>query len=172
MTSQEFHSIYKKLYMPLCMYSLRIAEDTDVANDVVQTTFMRVWEMLKDGHEVNSIERYLYRAVRNVTLETIRNSSRFSSLEEIEETEVGEDEIDTAERDARLWMAIDSMPARRREIFIMCKRDGLTYANVAEELSISVKTVENQMSKALSTLRATLRGDFRLLSTSFILTFL
>ncbi|MDE6257485.1 MAG: sigma-70 family RNA polymerase sigma factor, partial [Muribaculaceae bacterium] len=50
--------------------------------------------------------------------------------------------------------AIDSMPPRRREIFLMSKRDGMTYSAIAEELGISIKTVENQLAKATSTLRA------------------
>ena len=77
-----------------------------------------------------------------------------------------EEDIDTAERDARLWKAIDSMPPRRREIFLMSRRDGLTYAAIADELGLSVKTVENQIAKAT----ASLRGNHHI--NSFILTFL
>ena len=65
MTAREFQHIYRRMYMPLCMYALRIVEDTDTANDVVQTTFMTVWDMLQQGHEIQAPEFYLYRAVRN-----------------------------------------------------------------------------------------------------------
>ena len=66
-----------------------------------------------------------------------------------------EEQVRLAERDARLWTAIDHLPPERRRIFLLSKRDGLKYQEIAEELHISVKTVENQISKALKALRET-----------------
>ncbi len=165
MTAGEFTIIYKELYMPLCMYALRITEDTTLAHDSVQGSFVRVWDMIREGHEFDSLERYMYRTVRNSSLEQLRNEGRYTSLPD-NTNEVTEEDIDTAERDARLWQAIDSMPPRRREIFLMNKRDGMTYAAIANELNLSVKTVENQIAKATASLRANPR------IYSFILPFL
>lgn len=153
MNAREFQQIYRRLYMPLCMYALRIVEDTATADDVVQNTFMLIWDMLQQGHEIQAPEVYMYRAVRNKSLAQLRADGRFAPLPENTD-EVPEEEIETAERDARLWRAIDEMPPRRREIFLMSKRDGMTYAAIADELGLSVKTVEHQISKALATLRA------------------
>ena len=55
--------------------------------------------------------------------------------------------------EARLWTAIDSLPEKCREIFLMSKRDGLKYEEIAQELGISENTVRNQISKALKTLK-------------------
>ena len=66
-----------------------------------------------------------------------------------------EEDILRSERDARLWDAIDRLPPERKKIFLLSKRDGLKYQEIAEELNLSVKTVENQMSKALKALRET-----------------
>ncbi|MDE7410010.1 MAG: sigma-70 family RNA polymerase sigma factor [Muribaculaceae bacterium] len=154
MTAREFTLIYRKLYMPLCMYALRITENTALAHDTVQGSFVRVWDMIQNGHEIEALERYMYRTVRNAAIELLRNEGHYTSLPENMD-EVSEEDIDTAERDARLWQAIDSMPPRRREIFLMSRRDGMTYAEIAEELSLSVKTVENQIAKATASLRAT-----------------
>ena len=165
MTAREFTRVYNKLYMPLCMYALRITENTALAHDTVQGSFMRVWDMIREGHEIDSLERYMYRTVRNAAFEQLRNEGRYTSLP-YNIDEISEEDIDTAERDALLWQAIDSMPPRRREVFLMSRRDGLTYAEIADELGLSVKTVENQISKAI----ATLRGNHHI--HSFILTFL
>ncbi|MDE7412786.1 MAG: RNA polymerase sigma-70 factor [Muribaculaceae bacterium] len=165
MSSKEFERNYRKMYMPLCMFALRIVEDTDVADDVVQVCFMKVWDLIRKGHEIASLNQYMYRTVRNYALSRLRTDSVFSPLEENTDM-VSEEEIDTAERDGRLWKAIDEMPPRRREIFLMSKRDGMTYAAIAEELGLSVKTVENQISKAL----ASLRNDAR--HISFLISFL
>ena len=67
--------------------------------------------------------------------------------------DISDEDIDTSERDAVLWTAIDALPERCRDIFLMSKRDGMSNAGIAAELGISVKTVENQMTKAFSRLR-------------------
>jgi RNA polymerase sigma-70 factor (ECF subfamily) len=64
---------------------------------------------------------------------------------------------------ARLWTAIDALPDRCREVFLMAKRDGMTYREIAEELGISERTVEHQVSKALHLLRQQKSVFFRLL---------
>jgi RNA polymerase sigma-70 factor (ECF subfamily) len=66
------------------------------------------------------------------------------------------DDDDTQERsqtEARMWTAIDSLPEKCREVFILSKRDGLKYEEIAEELNLSVNTVRNQISKALKVLK-------------------
>lgn len=151
MTARDFERIYRKLYMPLCMYALRMTENLTLAHDTVQGVFTRVWDMVRDGYEIDSIQAYMYRAVRNSALAELRSESHYQPLPEDAE-ETTEDEIDTAERDARLWEAIESMPPRRREIFLMSRRDGMTYTEIADELGLSVKTVENQIAKATATL--------------------
>ncbi|MDE6741936.1 MAG: sigma-70 family RNA polymerase sigma factor [Muribaculaceae bacterium] len=165
MTAREFTLTYRRLYMPLCMYALRITENTALAHDAVQGSFMRVWTMLRDGHKINSLETYMYRAVRNTALTELSSEGHYEPMPDNLD-EVTEEDIDTAERDARLWQAIDSMPPRRREIFLMSKRDGMTYGEIADELGLSVKTVENHIAKAT----ASLRGNTNI--HSFILTFL
>ena len=64
-----------------------------------------------------------------------------------------EEAIREAEEHARLWRAIDALPPARREIFLLSKRDGLKQQEIAERLHLSLKTVENQMGKALKSLR-------------------
>ena len=66
--------------------------------------------------------------------------------------------IDTSERDAALWRAIEALPERCRRVFLLSKRDGLSHAEIADEMGISVKTVENQITKAYSRLRGELTG--------------
>lgn len=151
--------------MPLCMYALRITENTALAHDTVQGSFVRVWDMIREGHEINSLETYMYRTVRNTALAELRSEGHYEALPDNLD-EVTEEDIDTAERDARLWQAIDSMPPRRREIFLMRHHNGMTYSEIADELGLSVKTVENQLAKAT----ATLRGNPHI--NSFVLAFL
>ena len=97
----------------------------------------------------------MYGAVRNQAISRIR--ARNNSVAADMAAEVSDEEMDTSVRDAEVWNAIDRLPPHCREIFLLSKRDGLTYTEIADELGISVKTVENQISKALKTLRGSLQ---------------
>lgn len=132
------------------MYALRILGDVDEAEDAVQQVFAAIIERC-DELEIDNFRFYTYRALRNEAVSRLRRSERTTSLDEA--PEVSEETIDTSVRDALLWQQIDRLPERRREVFLLSKRDGLSNKEIAEELGISVKTVENQMTQALRTLR-------------------
>lgn len=159
MTTREFESVFRRLYLPLGMYALRIVDDTDTAQDMTQEAFIRAWKYLGEGGEIDNPTSFMYRTVRNVCLTHLRNTRQ--TLDESHIPEAGEEEIDTSYRDAMIWNAIDRLPERCREVFLLSKRDGLTNEQIALELGISVKTVKNQMTKAFSRLREALAGGGR-----------
>lgn len=156
MEVSRFDKEFRKLYLPLCMFALRIMEDRDAAADIVQDTFAAVWSGFEDTDAPANFKAYMYMAVRNRCVSRIRSESATIPINESGVTEMSEEDIDTSERDARLWKALDSLPEKCRRVFLLSKRDGLSNAEVAEELNISVKTVENQMTKAYSRLRKSL----------------
>lgn len=136
------------------MYALRIVDDADIAEDMVQDAFMKGWLYIEGGNEVGNFTSFMYRTLRNECLKYLRD--RRETLGEDSIPEISEDDIDTSLRDARIWKAIDGLPEKCREVFLMSKRDGLTNEEIAEELGISIKTVKNQMTKAFSRLREAL----------------
>lgn len=153
---KEFEYYFKRFYTPLGMYVMRFCDNADEAEDIVQESFSTVWQRFASEKFPENLKSYLYRVAHNITIDYIRcRSSKESriSLEEMEAMEVTEEVIDTSERDARLWIAISKLPARCRQVFLMSKRDGLTRAEIAAELNISTKTVENQITKAFKLLR-------------------
>lgn len=154
MTVKEFESHFRRLYLPLGMYALRIVDDAEVAEDLEQDAFMQAWIYIENGGEIGNFSSFMYRTVRNVCLKYLRN--KHETLDESFIPDVSEEEIDTSFRDARIWKAIDGLPEKCREVFLMSKRDGLTNEEIAEELGISIKTVKNQMTKAFSRLREAL----------------
>lgn len=89
----------------------------------------------------------------------LRRKNNFEDIDAI--PEISEEAIDTSIRDARIWKAIDGLPEKCREIFLMSKRDGFSNQEIADELGISIKTVKNQMTKALSRLREALSQGHR-----------
>lgn len=154
MTSKEFEILFRRLYLPLGMYALRIVDDADVAEDLEQDAFMKACLYIEKGGEIDNFSSFMYKTVRNVCLSYLRNKRE--TLDESNIPDVGEEEIDTSFRDARIWKAIDDLPEKCREVFLMSKQDGLTNEEIAEELAISIKTVKNQMTKAFSRLREAL----------------
>lgn len=154
MDKRRFESEFRKLYLPLGMYALRYVGDTDSAEDIVQNAFLKAWQAIGNGSDIADFKAFMYRCVRNECISFLRRQERFVGIEGVPEVE--DTDIDTSERDARIWRAIDELPDRCREVFLLSKRDGLSNEEIAAELDISVKTVKNQMTKAFSRLRTAL----------------
>ena len=159
MTIREFEAYFRRLYLPLGMYALRIVDDADVAEDMVQDAFLNTWERLEGGLEISNFKAFMYRSVRNECLSYLSSLKEKVGEEFI--PEAGEEEIDTSFRDARIWKAIDELPEKCRDIFLMSKRDGYSNEEIADELGISIKTVKNQMTKAFSRLREALNSGHK-----------
>lgn len=151
----NFQLLFRNYYRPLCLYALHYINNVDDVEDVVQDCFVR---LLEASVEPRNVRAWLYAAVRNRCIDLLRQSSH--AVEPLAvglEDATDEEQQERSLREACLWEAIDALPARCREVFLLSKRDGLTYAQIAQRLGLSEKTVEHQVSKALKHLRA-LRG--------------
>lgn len=156
-TTEEFEQSFKDLYQPLCLFALRFTNQTDDAEDIVQQTFADIWDKQAEMSRILNLKAYLFRSVRNRSLSYVSKQDVAQPIEGLPDAEDDslEESIHCAERDTRLWNAIDKLPPERKKIFLLSKRDGLKYQEIAEELNLSIKTVENQIGKALKTLRET-----------------
>lgn len=157
LTTEEFEHSFKSFYKPLCLFALRYTEQVDEAEDIVQQAFADVWDKNRIGEVIGNLKAYLYQAVRNRSLSYVEKRPGLQLTDQLPDMEdtSEEEQIYQSERDARLWKAIDNLPTERKRIFLLSKRDGLKYQEIAEELQISIKTVENQIGKALKALRET-----------------
>lgn len=143
-------------YRPLCLYALHILDDIDKAEDAVQDAFLALLENHSD-----CTPPLLFRAVRNRCIDILRQQKSHPTLS-IAATEplTNEDPLFTDHyadfyySAARLWTAIDDLPDRCRQAFLMAKRDGMSYREIAQELGISERTVEHHVAKALHILRS------------------
>jgi len=153
---RDIEETFRCYYKPLCLYAMHYLHDMDLVEDVVQDCFVELWERMNAEKTVSSVKSYLYMMVRNRCLDTLKKDNQIdynsipSDLENIIQDEEAEER---SLIEARLWTAIDSLPERCREVFLLSKRDGLKYKEIADKLDISVNTVENQVSKALRILK-------------------
>lgn len=141
--------------MQLCMYALRLVENSVAAEDCVQDAFLKAWRYLEDGNEIDSYSSFMFRTVRNECLLFLRSKKTMVGEEYI--PDVSAEDIDTSERDAKIWRAIGMLPEKCKKVFLLSKQQGLSNDEIAHELGVSVKTVKNQMTKALTRLRDVLR---------------
>jgi len=157
------HSSYKKLfytfYKDLCRFGLKYVRNEEIAEEIVQDVFIYIWEKREVINITVSLKSYLYTAVRNKSINYLKLQLPKEQLnEDISKYEIAgtsnvESDITYAELTERIDRAINSLPKKCRAIFILSREDGQTYKEIAENLGISAKTVENQMVIALRKLR-------------------
>lgn len=148
--------LFQQFYRPLCMYALHYLQDIAQVEDMVQDAFVTMIEQQQNGKEINNHKAHLYTTVRNNCLDMIRREQQSVTMIMPQDADGAISDEEAAERsfhEAELWTAIDSLPERCRIIFLMAKRDGKRYREIATELGITEKTVEHQVSKALKILR-------------------
>ena len=154
--------MFEALYPSLCSLVARRVGSRAIAEELVQDVFLRIWERRRTLDPERSITGYLYRAARNqagnhLKHRGIADRSRHTIVlnlrpaETAADEEVRYNEIATVAQDA-----IDELPARCREIFLLSRHAELSYGEIARLLGLSVKTVETQMGRALKALRARL----------------
>lgn len=158
----DFEKLFKEFFIPLSYYSLKFVKDLDTAKEIVHKVFINVWEKRYEIHSSTPIKSYLYTAVKNRSLNYLRDRTKFvkediSELkEDIRMVEVESGELEQEELEQRILKEINNLPERCGEIFRLSRFEDKKYREISEILGISVKTVEIQMTKALKILRKNL----------------
>lgn len=165
---QALTFIMDHYHKPLCFYAYSLSNDHDEAKDIVQNIIINLWERRKVLPDIKSFKSYLFKAVYNEFLNQMRTSGRMMIFEKeyfegLSDFVNNEEESRTKEQIELLNGEIQKLSPRGKEIFLLCKFEGLTYIEVADHLNISTKTVENHMVKAFSILRKKLKEKMNLL---------
>jgi RNA polymerase sigma-19 factor, ECF subfamily len=148
-------------WAPLFRYACRMVEDTDLAEDLVQEGFLRLWERRR-RLDPSALRAYLYRIVHNLALDELRRRRRHRAWELVApretvpapRTPVTGGAVPSA--DEAMAYAIDALPPRRRQAFVLAYLHRMSYREAAEVMGVSPATVKNQIAAALAALRATL----------------
>ena len=161
-TKADFEKLFNAHYSNLCSYANNFLKDIDAAEEMVQGVLFILWTNKESIIITSSIQSYLFRAVRNASLNlikhiNIREEYKIHKEYEIQNEQSPEDVMIVSELEQKIREAIDRLPFKRKKIFIMSRYEGLKYKEIADKLNISVSTVENQMVKALKFLREELR---------------
>ncbi|HCM77338.1 MAG TPA: RNA polymerase sigma-70 factor [Cytophagales bacterium] len=154
---KKFELLFKDLFKPLCGFSMKYIGEMEEAKSLVHEVFISLWEKFETLPEDTNHRSYLYTAVRNRSLNYIRDRKKLVGLEDISEQGTEEtNAFEVRELEKEIELAINTLPEKCRMVFEMSRYEELKYAEIAQKMNISVKTVEAQMSKALSVLRQAL----------------
>ncbi|MCB9002499.1 MAG: RNA polymerase sigma-70 factor [Bacteroidales bacterium] len=160
---QVFEDIFRAYYERLCNYANTVLNDMNEAEEMVQGTFLTVWEKHETIDIHTSIKSYLYRAVYNCCLNKLKHykvrklhGEEFKNQSDILLDDASQNLVEI-ELNSLVAHAVDLLPKQCKHVFKLSRFENLTYSEIAEQLNISVKTVENHMAKALKILRKQLK---------------
>ena len=158
---EAFEKFFWGWYPRLANYAVRILQNRDAAEDAVQDGLIALWERREKLPEGSALVGYLFRSVRNRSLNQLRQRRTHGrwlaaldpepTLEPEVETGIEDQDLDQAYR-----AALAEVSPRGREVFLLSRDHGLSYPQIAETLGISVKTVETLMGRVLRSLRSRL----------------
>jgi RNA polymerase sigma-70 factor, ECF subfamily len=159
---QEFEKLFRSSYVSLVRYAKRILKDHDTAEEIVQDLFFRLWQDRSNLTIESSLNGYLFRSVHNKSLHFIehqkvvnRHAGEIAASAE-ETAEPVTEAIYYSELQSKVAKVLERLPEKCSVIFRMSRFEGLKYNEIAEKLSVSLKTVEANMGKALKEFRKAL----------------
>jgi RNA polymerase sigma-70 factor, ECF subfamily len=161
-----FSRLFDGYYAALCFFAAKYLGDMDLSRSLVQQVFVDLWVKREKTDIAISVKSYLYRSVKNRCIDHLRkerNTSEISKSVENFSQMPFRDLVEEAELNDRINTSINKLPEKCREIFLLCRFEGLKYAEIAQKLNISVKTVEMQMGIALKKLRESL-SDYQMIN--------
>lgn len=169
----SFKVLFDNYYSQLARTSFLFVKDTDTAEEIVQEFFIKFWIKRNDINIHSSVKSYLFQSIRFRSLNYLRDNKNVS-IENLEIKQINEladnhsEEFDYDIIKKKLAAAIETLPEKCRDIFLLSRKENLTYKQIAEKLDISQKTVENQIGIALKKLREKLQPILQNLIYSFI----
>lgn len=152
--------LFGKFFDYLCAVVYRVIHDYEAARDVVQDIFLDLWKKRETLNVQIALRPYLRRAAVNRALNYIKRKRIVPNDDEDAASEIpsampsSQESMEKNELEARIYAVIESLPPKCKLVFGMSRFESMSYQEIADALDISIKTVENQISKALKILRA------------------
>lgn len=160
---KAFRRFFDKSYSKIKAFSLKLLKVEEDAEDITQDIFLKFWEKPELWYGKTEIDNLLFIIARNAIFNFIKHKSIFDNgLVELSDETVNiplsdwispEDELQAEETRLLINMTIERLPEKRREVFLMHKNEGLSAAQIAEKLNISVRTAEHHIYRAMAELK-------------------
>ena len=160
---KAFGELFDRYGKRLYHFSMGYLKSSTNAEEIVQEVFLKIWNNREELSIQKSFESYLFTIAKNGILNTIRKSKseqvyfNYKKLHP-DKNVLLDDELDFNELERAYKLSIEKLSPRRKEIYLLSRQESLSNAEIAEKMNISVKTVENQMTSAISEIRKNLRS--------------
>ena len=177
----NFELLYKELQPKLYAYSRKFINNPETARDLVQDVFIKLWEDIDISVIHTSIAAYLHKTVHNLCLLHLRDQQIRQRYENYATFKLKEAELYFSSPDYGNYTSIflkdiedivnkciEKLPAQSRRIFEMSRMKGMSYAEIADRLGISVRTVENHIYRSLTVLKTELHDYLVVFLVAFI----
>lgn len=152
-----FQQAYNELHVRLYQYIFRYSSSHYLAQEVVQLTFIKLWEKRSDLSEEHTLDAQVFRIAKSLLIDLLRkeNVRKVQPLPEAGMEVVWYNEMPVAEKDEleHILRAVEDLPPARKEVFKLSRFDGLSHKEISSRLALSTKTVETHISKAIKQLR-------------------
>lgn len=157
---KAFKEMYDLMHPLLVRHLYKLTHKSELSEELVNDIFMSLWKNRETVEITTSLKAYLYRAATNKAYDYYRKKERQPDMYSIEASEqiissgtTAEDKINYSEMEHRVLNCVDKLPERCRLIFSLSRFSQYSRKKIAEELDISIKTIENQMTKALKLMK-------------------
>ncbi|MDR6193316.1 RNA polymerase sigma-70 factor [Siphonobacter sp. SORGH_AS_0500] len=165
-----FHRYRNKLFR----FSLRYVKSTAAAEDILQDTFLKIWEQRQSLQPELNFEAYLFRISRNQIFNEFKKSAYHAAFEQFvsqnaAEHQQTESEVVSNDYQEILQSALERLPPQRRQIFQLSRMEGLSHEEIAQQLNISKNTIKVQINKALKSIRQSLEMNSEVSVPIFLL---
>lgn len=161
--ADAFTNLYTQFFQKLLIESNKYVKDAQVAEEIVQDVFLKIWERSENLAQITSLKSYLYRAVINSSINYLNRQKSLEQHHQKIAKEFTEDDLDRLDEEneviIKLFAEIEKLPPKCREIFKLNRFEHLKYKQIAEKLDISERTVENHIANALKILREVMLQD-------------
>ena len=163
---KAYEELFLKYYSSLVVFAQKLVNDTDMAKEIVQDTFVHFYEKRVEIKIHTSLKAHLYQSVKNRSLNYIKRENTIRAHHQLIESDLKDSQtvlnqqIEEVELEQRIFEAIKSLPDRCRDIFNKSRFEGMSNQEIADELTLSKRTVETQISKALRIIREKLHDHF------------
>lgn len=154
--TQEMEKLFKEHFPMLCLIAFGIVKDKDTAKDIVQDFYISYWQRREEVSITISFKAYAIRAVKNMSLLSIKKAKKEKSLLQSLNTPLYNDPepLDPPIANGKIQALLNELPESRKQIFISAIVNGRSYAEIAEIQGISINTVKTQMKRAYAFLRS------------------
>ena len=157
---KAYEAFFKHYYQGLFLWANSILKNSEAAEDVVQEFFVSFWEKKRYKSVTSNLQSYIYRAVKNACLDYLQREKKLiHDIEHLEEQESAPKANELSiENSQQIYSAINELPEKCKEVFMLCCVSGYTYNEAAEELGLTINTIRTHMVRAFKMLREKLKS--------------